>query len=111
MSRHVFTVRFSDNAEGLDVGVRYIRDRVSVQRRLVGHGTNLLDWELRAWLGAGGKGRIEGFFVAERYESPGAKAAGGLLGGCGGILWCRLRNILIQTVKNEIKAIDYGYFF
>lgn len=110
MSRHIFTVCFSYNAEGSGVGVRYICDRVSVQRRLVGDRTNLLDWELRAWLGAASKGRIKSFVVAERYESPGAQASSWLLGGCGGILWCRLRNILIQTVTKGIKTIDYCYF-
>lgn len=106
MSRHVFAVRFSDDAEGSRVGVGNVRDRVPVQRRLVRDGADLLNGNLRAGLGGGREGRLEGFVVAERYVSPGAQSSGGLLGRRGGILRCRLRDILIQPVENEITTIN-----
>lgn len=102
MGSHIFAVRFSDDAEGPRVGVRYVSDWVSVQSGLVCDRTNLLDRQLRTWLGWVRKGHIKRFFIAECYVGAGAQASGGLLGWCGGILWCRLRDILIQPLKEKI---------
>lgn len=96
VSSHVFAVSFSYYAEGSRVSVRYVCYRVSVQRGLVGDRTNLLDGQLRTWLGSARKGHFKRFIIAERYVGTGAKASSGLLGGCGGILRCGLWNVLIQ---------------
>ena len=101
MSRHVFTVRFPDDAEGSRVRVRYVSDRVSVQCGLVGDRTNLLDGQLRTRLVAVRKGRFESFVLAEGYVRTGAQASGRLLGRRGGVLRCGLRDVLIQPSENE----------
>lgn len=101
MSGHVFTVRFPDDAEGSRVSVRYVSDWVSVQCGLVGDRTNLLDGQLRTRLAAVWKGRLESFVLAEGYVSTGAQASGRLLGRCGRVLWCGLRDVLIQPLENE----------
>lgn len=96
MSRHVLAVRFPDDPKGARVGVRYVSDRVPVQRRLVGDGTYLLDGQLRAGLGLGWERRLEGFVVAKRDVGAGAQAAGGLLGGRGRVRRRRLGHVLVQ---------------
>lgn len=100
MSGHVFAIRFSNDAEGSCVSIGDIRDRVSIQCGLVGYGTNLLNWYLRAWLGAAWKCRLKSLIVTECYIGTGAQASSRRLWGGGGILWCSLRYILIQPLDN-----------
>lgn len=104
MSGHVFAVRFPDDAEGPRVGVRYVGDRVSVQRGLVGDRTDLLDGQLGTRLAAVWEGRLEGFVVAERYVGAGAQASRRLLGRSSGILRRRLRDVLIQPVSRKYRT-------
>lgn len=101
MSGHVLAVCLPDDAEGARVGVRYVCDGVSVQRRLVGDGTHFLDGQLGAGLGRLRKGRLKGFVVAECDVRAGAEASSGLLGRRGGILRRRLRNVLIQPLERS----------
>lgn len=96
VSRHVFTVRLSDDPKGARVGVRYVGDGVPVQRCLVGDGTYLLDGQLGAGLGLGWERRLEGLVVAEGDVGAGAQASGGLLGGRGRVRRRRLRDVLVQ---------------
>lgn len=99
MSRHIFPVRFPDDAECLCICVRYVSDRVSVQRGLVGDGTNLLDRKLRSGLCSGTKGHVKCLVVAEGYVGTRTQASSGLLGRRGGILGSGLRKVLIQPDK------------
>lgn len=99
VSSHIFTIRFSDYAESSCVSIRYVCDRVSVQRGFVGDGTNLLDGQLRTWLVDVWKGRLKSFIVTECYVGTGAQASSGLLGWCGGVLWRSLRDVLIQPLE------------
>lgn len=96
VSRHVFAIRFPDDPKSARVGVRYVRDGVPVQRRLVGDRTYLLDGQLGDGLGLGWERGFKGLVVAERDVGAGAEASGRLQGGRGGVLRCRLRDVLVQ---------------
>lgn len=70
VSSHIFFVSLPNDPKGLYISVRNVRDGVSIERRLMGNGADLLNRNARSW--GLRKAALEGFIIAECNVGTGA---------------------------------------